>query len=48
MSKVPMTTLNGHETLRYAGNVNVSFAHVEGESLLMVRRLCRTIFYLYF
>ncbi|CAM9225685.1 unnamed protein product [Ectocarpus fasciculatus] len=35
MSKVPMTTINGHEELRYPGNVNMSFAHVEGESLLM-------------
>lgn len=27
--------LNGHETLRLPGNLNVSFAFVEGESLLM-------------
>lgn len=39
MSKVPMTTINGHEELRYPGNVNMSFAHVEGESLLMVSSL---------
>eukprot|EP01066_Platyproteum_vivax_P014537 Platyproteum_vivax@DN6503_c0_g1_i2.p1 len=28
-------SLNGHPTARYAGNVNLSFAYVEGESLLM-------------
>jgi cysteine desulfurase len=27
--------LNGHPTQRLAGNLNVSFAHVEGESLMM-------------
>lgn len=27
--------LNGDETARYPGNVNISFEHVEGESLLM-------------
>lgn len=27
--------INGHDTLRYPGNLNVSFAYVEGESLLM-------------
>lgn len=36
MSKIPMTTLNGHESLRHPGNINISFSHVEGESLLMV------------
>lgn len=36
MEKVPMTTLNGHESQRYPGNINLSFSHVEGESLLMV------------
>merc|ERR1719230_1037841 len=30
-----MITLNGHPTERYMGNVNLSFACVEGESLLM-------------
>jgi len=32
---LPMITLNGSETERYVGNVNLSFACVEGESLLM-------------
>ena len=27
--------LNGHETQRYDGNLNISFACVEGESLIM-------------
>jgi cysteine desulfurase len=30
-------TLNGDPVLRYPGNLNLSFAYVEGESLLMVR-----------
>merc|ERR1712176_1117635 len=33
--QLPLITLNGSETQRYAGNVNLSFAGVEGESLLM-------------
>lgn len=32
---LPMVTLNGCEENRYKGNVNISFACVEGESLLM-------------
>ena len=32
---VPEVVLNGHATQRHAGNVNLSFACVEGESLLM-------------
>ena len=32
---VPEVVLNGHATQRHAGNVNLSFAYVEGESLLM-------------
>jgi len=35
MERIPMVTLNGDPDARYAGNLNVSFAHVEGESLLM-------------
>lgn len=31
-----MVTLNGDPSARYCGNLNLSFAHVEGESLLMV------------
>mmetsp|Transcript_4846 Transcript_4846/g.14370 ORF Transcript_4846/g.14370 Transcript_4846/m.14370 type:complete len:456 (-) Transcript_4846:1243-2610(-) len=32
---VPNVVLNGHPTARHPGNVNLSFAYVEGESLLM-------------
>jgi cysteine desulfurase len=34
-AKIPKLVLNGDEGSRYWGNVNVSFAGVEGESLLM-------------
>ncbi|CAE8587609.1 unnamed protein product [Polarella glacialis] len=34
-SQLPMVILNGSETQRYAGNANLSFSGVEGESLLM-------------
>ena len=34
-ARVPHTILNGDAVARYAGNVNISFAYVEGESLLM-------------
>ncbi len=34
-AKIPNIVLNGDETSRLPGNVNVSFAFVEGESLLM-------------
>lgn len=34
-SQLPEVILNGHPTQRYAGNLNLSFAYVEGESLLM-------------
>jgi cysteine desulfurase len=33
--KIPSTRLNGHEVIRYSGNVNISFEFIEGESLLM-------------
>lgn len=33
--KIPEVILNGHRDKRYPGNVNLSFAYVEGESLLM-------------
>eukprot|EP00923_Selenidium_pygospionis_P050321 GHVN01086922.1.p1 GENE.GHVN01086922.1~~GHVN01086922.1.p1 ORF type:complete len:429 (+),score=35.69 GHVN01086922.1:393-1679(+) len=33
--RLPKITLNGSETERYFGNLNLSFAYVEGESLLM-------------
>ena len=39
MSRIPMVVLNGDPVARYVGNVNLSFAHVEGESLLMVREV---------
>jgi len=35
MSRVPEVVLNGDLNQRYAGNLNMSFAYVEGESLLM-------------
>jgi len=34
-ANVPDVTLNGHPSSRYPGCVNLSFAYVEGESLLM-------------
>lgn len=33
--KITHTQLNGDEQFRYPGNLNISFAFVEGESLLM-------------
>ncbi len=35
MKTIPEVKLNGHPTLRLPGNVNFSFAYVEGESLLL-------------
>eukprot|EP01041_Mallomonas_annulata_P010093 gene10093-21028_t len=35
MSHIPRVVLNGDDIQRYEGNLNFSFAHVEGESLLM-------------
>jgi cysteine desulfurase len=32
---IPHVFLNGHETKRLSGNLNLSFAYVEGESLMM-------------
>ena len=34
-SQLPQVILNGHATKRWPGNLNLSFAYVEGESLLM-------------
>jgi cysteine desulfurase len=34
-NRIPDTVLNGDPEKRYMGNLNVSFAHVEGESMLM-------------
>ena len=35
VGQIPEVVVNGHETARYPGNLNISFAYVEGESLLM-------------
>lgn len=35
VNNIPHVVLNGDETHRYPGNLNFSFAYVEGESLLM-------------
>lgn len=35
MGRLPETYLNGHETERLPGNLNISFAYVEGEGLMM-------------
>merc|ERR1719420_1644228 len=35
MTALPNVILNGSETQRYFGNINLSFSCVEGESLLM-------------
>ncbi|MBM3981164.1 MAG: IscS subfamily cysteine desulfurase [Planctomycetes bacterium] len=35
MARLPETYLNGHPTERLPGNVNISFAYVEGEGLMM-------------
>jgi len=35
-SRIPYARLNGHEEKRLPNNVNMSFRHVEGESLLML------------
>lgn len=34
--RIPHVVLNGDPERRYVGNLNFSFAYVEGESLLMV------------
>ena len=36
LQEIPDTRLNGHSTKRLPGNVNVSFASVEGESVLIM------------
>jgi len=33
--ELPEIYLNGDKELRYPGNLNISFAYVEGESLIM-------------
>lgn len=39
-AEVPEIYVNGHEEHRYEGNLNVSFAYVEGESLQMAIKNC--------
>lgn len=36
LSKIPFARLNGHPTERLAGNANISFEFIEGESLLLM------------
>lgn len=36
--RVDATRLNGHPTLRLAGNLNLSFSYVDGEALMMAMR----------
>jgi cysteine desulfurase len=38
IAAIPETTLNGHPVHRYYGNANLSFACVEGESLILALR----------
>lgn len=41
MSRIPEVFINGHPTKRLPNNLNVSFAYVEGESLLMgIKDIC--------
>lgn len=42
-ARLPHIVLNGDAAARYPGNLNISFAYVEGESLLMVRALLRRV-----
>ena len=35
LTKIPYSKLNGHRTARLAGNVNIGFEFIEGESLLL-------------
>ena len=36
LEKIPYSKLNGHRTKRLAGNVNIGFEFIEGESLLLL------------
>jgi cysteine desulfurase len=40
-ARLPHIILNGDAPARYPGNLNISFAYVEGESLLMARARAR-------
>jgi cysteine desulfurase len=35
LDSIPEVFLNGNRTKRWAGNINLSFAHIEGESMIM-------------
>ena len=35
LTKIPYSKLNGHRTVRLAGNVNIGFEFIEGESMLL-------------
>ena len=39
-SRITHYKINGDEYQRYLGNANISFAYVEGESLLMALKKC--------
>ena len=43
MSQLDGVEVNGHPTQRYAGNMNLSFAYVEGESLIMGLKVTHAI-----
>jgi len=36
LTKIPYSKLNGHRTCRLAGNVNIGFEFIEGESMLLM------------
>lgn len=43
MSQLEGVVVNGDEEQRYAGNMNLSFAYVEGESLIMGLKVRRPV-----
>ncbi len=38
LAKIPDVYLNGHKTQKWPGNINLSFAYIEGESLILAIR----------
>ena len=38
ISDIPEVFLNGHKTLRWPGNINLSFGHIEGESMMLAMK----------
>lgn len=40
MAQIPDVVLNGDADSRYLGNINISFAYVEGESIIMALKEC--------